>query len=43
MELIHEQQIVNVDGDGGEKEGVLALHNPARLYDQARTKFSTTS
>ena len=43
MELIHEQQIVNVDGDGGENEGVLALHNPARPHDQARTKFSTTS
>ena len=43
MILIHEQQIVNVDGDGGEKEGVLALHNPARPHDQARTKFSTPS
>ena len=43
VELIHKQQVVNAVGDGGEEEGVLALHNPTRPHDQARTKFSTPS
>ena len=43
IELSDEQQVVNAVGDGGEEEGVLALHNPPRPHDQARTKFSTPS
>ena len=37
VELIHKEQVVNAVGDGGEEEGVLALHNPPRPHDQART------
>ena len=29
-------QVVNPVGDGGEEEGLLALHHPARPHDQAR-------
>ena len=36
VELIHKEQVVNAVGDGGEEEGVLALHNPPRPHDQAR-------
>ena len=43
VELIHKEQVVNAVGDGGKEEGVLALYNPARPHDQARTKFSTPS
>ena len=43
VELIHKEQVVNAVGDGGEEKGVLALYNPPRPHDQARTKFSTPS
>ena len=43
LSSLHGGQVVNLVGDGGEEEGLLALHHPARPHDQAQNETTNTN
>ena len=43
LSSLHGGQVVNLVGDGGEEEGLLALHHPARPHDQAKNEPTNKS